>query len=97
MLNLEKRKLRRDLIALYNYVKGGCSSYFSLFFQVGGGRIRVNALRFSQRRLDYTSYIYTSLHRRGCKTLKQDAQGRGGVSIPASVKKSVDMALDGMI
>lgn len=44
--------------------------------------------------LDYTVKM---LHRRGCKTLKQDAQGSGEVSIPASAKKSVNMALDGMV
>lgn len=37
------------------------------------------------------------LHRRACKALKQDAQGSGGVTISASVKKCVDMALDGMM
>lgn len=44
--------------------------------------------------LDYTVKM---LHRRACKALKQDAQGSGGVTISASVKKCVDMALDGMM
>lgn len=44
--------------------------------------------------LDYT---VKTLHRRGCKTLKQDAQDSGGITIPASVRKSVDVALDDII
>lgn len=44
--------------------------------------------------LDYTVKM---LHRRGYKTLKQDAQDSGEVTIPASVKKSVDMTLDDVV